>query len=225
MQKEEILLNDSDIVETKSNKVKIILSIIALTLVVASIATLLIGHFQFDWFKSNEYKIDAKINRSIYQANYFSEVKTGSIKFNFEKGHSENKKYIIDNKFVVFLTEKKDNLNTSALVLLSSTGTFDDKVQEFDHLDIFDDKQIKELETNPNGNKYPFAVFKFTDDGKIDKIKLPNNLDKYNAGTIIELIKKVIPKLSRSKKEDISNGLEITSKKVNNKRTIVQRSS
>ena len=38
----------------------------------------------------------------------------------------------------------------------------------------------------------------------------------------LDLIKKVIPKLSRNKKEDISNGLQITSKKVNNKRTIIQ---
>ena len=35
-------------------------------------------------------------------------------------------------------------------------------------------------------------------------------------------LKKVFPKLIRNKKEDISNGLEITSKKVNNKRIIVQ---
>ena len=222
MQKEEILLNDSDIVETKSNKVKIILSIIALTLVVASIATLLIGHFQFDWFKSNEYKIDAKINRSIYQANYFSEKKTVTTKFNFEGGHSEEKEYIVDNNFAVFLTDKTGNINTGSLVLLSSTATVDEQIKELAHLDMFDEEQRKELETNPDGAKYPMAVFKFLDNGEIQEINLPNNMDEYNANSLIEVIKKIIPKLTRNKKEDISNGLEITTKKVNNKRTIVQ---
>ena len=215
-------MNEPEIVETKPNKIKIVLSILVSALLVAATAILLVGHFKFDWFKSDEYKIDAHINRSVYQANYFSETKTISTKFNFHDGKTEEKEYIIDNKFVVFLTEKKDKLNTAALVILSSTATIDDKLQELAHLDIFDEKQIKELEANPNGSKYPMAVFKFTDDGKIEEIKLPNNMDEYNAESIIDLIKKVIPKLTRNKKEDISNGLEITSKKVNSKRTIIQ---
>ena len=77
MKKEEILLNEPEIVETKPNKVKIALSILASTLVVATITTLLVGHFKFDWFKSDEYKIDARINRSIYQANYFFSMGIG----------------------------------------------------------------------------------------------------------------------------------------------------
>ena len=186
-------MNEPEFVETKPNKVKIVLSILASTLVVATISTLLIGHFKFDWFKSDEYKIDAHINRSIYQANYFSEKKTINTKFTFD-GHSEEKEYIVDNDFVVFLTGKKENLNTAALVLLSATGTVDDEIHELAHLNMFDEEQVK----------------------------LPNNMDEYNAESIIELINKVIPKLTRSKKEDISNGLEITSKKVNNKRTIIQ---
>ena len=214
-------MNEPEFVETKPNKVKIVLSILASTLVVATISTLLVGHFKFDWFKSDEYKIDAHINRSIYQANYFSEKKTINTKFTFD-GHSEEKEYIVDNDFVVFLTGKKENLNTAALVLLSATGTVDDEIHELAHLNMFDEEQVKDLESNPNGAKYPMALFKFTDDGKIEEIDLPNNMDEYNAESIIELINKVIPKLTRSKKEDISNGLEITSKKVNNKRTIVQ---
>ena len=51
MQKEEILLNESEIVETKPNKLKIVLPIIASTLVIATITTLLIGHLKFNWFK------------------------------------------------------------------------------------------------------------------------------------------------------------------------------
>ena len=222
MRKEEILLNEPEIVETKSNKVKITLAILVSALLVSATAILLIGHFKFDWFKSDDYKIDANINRRVYQANYFSEKKTISTKFNFEDDHSEQKDFVIDNNFVVFLTEKKDNLNKAVLVLLSSSATVDDKVQELVHLDMSNEKQIKELEANPDGAEYPMAVFQFTDEGKIEEINLPNNMDEYNAESIIELINKIIPQLSRNKKEDMSKGIEITTKKVNNKRIIVQ---
>ena len=74
MRKEEILLKDFDLVETKPNKVKIILSILASTLVVASIATLLIGHFQFDWFKSNEYNSIAELQDKFLSAMSFDEM-------------------------------------------------------------------------------------------------------------------------------------------------------
>ena len=223
MQKEEILLNESEIVETKPNKLKIVLPIIASTLVIATITTLLIGHLKFNWFKSDEYKIDAKIQRNIYQANYFSEVKTINTKFSFKDDHIEERKYVIDNNFVVFLTDKKDNINTGALALLSATVTVNDQVKELAHLDMLDEAQRKEIEANPDGAKYPMALFTFTDDRKIQKINLPNNMDEYNAESIVELINKVIPKLTRNKKEDLSNGLEITTKKTKNKRTIVQR--
>ena len=222
MNKEEILLNEPEIVETKSNKVKITLSILASTIFISAITILLVGHLKFDWFKSDEYKIDARINRSIYQANYFSEKKTINAILNYEDGHNENKKLIVDNNFALYFMDKKDNMNTGALVLLSAIAHAEDKTQEINHLDLSNEEQRKELEANPDGTKYPMAVFKFTDDGDIKEINLPSNMDEYNAQSLIEVIKKVIPKLTRNKKEDISNGLEITTKEVNNKRTIVQ---
>ena len=67
-------------------------------------------------------------------------MKTVSINFNFEDGKSEKKEYIIDNNFVVFLTDKKDNLNTAALIILSSSASVDDKFEELAHLDIFNEQ-------------------------------------------------------------------------------------
>ena len=218
----EILLDEPEIVETKPKKFKIALTLLVSLLIAGATTILLVGHFKFDWFKSDEYEIDAKINRSLYQANYFSEVKTLYTKFSFDGGNTEEREYILDNNFVVFLTEKKDNMNTAILILLSSTATAENKIEELPHLNIFDEEKLKELEANPDGSKYPLAVFKFTDEGKIEEIKLPYNMDQYNAESIIEFINKTTPKLLRSKKEDMSKGLEITSKKVNNKRTIVQ---
>ena len=221
--KNEILINEPEVVETKtSNKVKFTMAIIATTLVLAAATTLLIGHFKFDWFKSDNYKIDANINRSVYQANYFSEKKTVATQFVFTDGHIEKKEYILDTNFVVFLTDKKENMNTASLILLSSVANVDEEVKELPHLNLFDEKVIKEIEADPDGSKYPMAVFKFDDDGKIEEIKLPNNMDEYDAQTVLELIEKVIPRLSRSRQEDMSNGLEIKTKKSKNKRIIVQ---
>ena len=41
---------------------------------------------------------------------------------------------------------------------------------------MFDENELKELEVNPDGAKYPFAVIKFSDEGKVKGIKLPNYL-------------------------------------------------
>ena len=46
-------------------------------------------------------------------------------------------------------------------------------------------------------------------------------MDKYNADSIVELIKNVIPKLTRNKAEDISNGLQIKENR-NNKITTIK---
>ena len=228
--KEEILMNENEeIIETKpSNKVKYAIAIVASTLVLAAITTLLIGHFKFDWFKSENYKLDAKISRNVFQANYFSEKKTVVTKFSFANGITQQKDYFLDSNFVVFLTdreelENKEFLNTATLILLDSKMTSEYGEKVLPHLDIFDEAQLKELEANPDGSKYPLAVFKFYEDGKIQEIKFPNNMDEYNAETIKELIEKVIPKLSRNRTEDMSNGLNINVKKTKNKRFIVQK--
>ena len=223
--KEEILLNEPEIVETKPSKVAIAISIIVSTLLVTAVTTLLVGHFKFDWFKSDNYKLDANINRSVYQANYFSEKKTINVRFSYETGDIEQKQILVDSNFAVFLTEKKDNLNTAALVVLSETATHEQKVYELTQLNLFDEGQIKQLETDPDGSKYPVAVFTFTDDGTIKDIKLPNNMDDYHAESIPQVIEKVIPKLTRNRKEDMSNGLDIKTKRSQNKRTIVQTES
>ena len=47
-------------------------------------------------------------------------------------------------------------------------------------------------------------------------------MDKYNADTIVELIKNVVPKLTRNRTEDMSNGLEIKEKKTNKVKTIIE---
>jgi hypothetical protein len=113
-------------------------------------------------------------------------------------------------------------MNTAFLVLLSATIQGDDTLKDLPHLNIFDENEIKELEANPNGAKYPIAKFRFDDDGEIEAIYLPDNIDEFHAEIILDLIEKVIIKLARNKKEDMSKGLDIRTIKSKNKRIIVQ---
>ena len=60
------------------------------------------------------------------------------------------------------------------------------------------------------------ALFSFYENGTLIDIQLPDNMDKYNFDTICEFIEKVIPKLSRNRTEDMSNGLNIKNIKIKN---------
>ena len=229
--KEEIILeenlNEKEIIEVKSsNKVKYAIAIIASTLILAAATTLLVGHFKFDWFKSDNYKIDVNISRSAYQANYFNEKKTATAKIVLENGVTVDKKYIVNSNFAVYLTDKKQvnngYLNTAILVILDSKLTSEEVNQDLAHFNIFDENQVKDFESNPKGSKYPMALFKFYEDGTLEDIQLPNNMDEYNAESMVELVEKVIPKLSRSRNEDMSKGLDVKVKRDKKKRIIVQ---
>ena len=60
-------------VPVKSNKIKYTIAIITGIVMATAVSILLVGHFKFNWFKSETYKIKANISRAAYQANYFSE--------------------------------------------------------------------------------------------------------------------------------------------------------
>ena len=68
---------------------------------------------------------------------------------------------------MVFLNERKqlekgDYLNTASIVLLKSKMTSNEEEQNLPSLDLSDAEKIKEFETNPDGSKYPMALFKST---------------------------------------------------------------
>jgi len=48
----------------KSNKIKYAIAIIIGIVITAAISVLLVGHFKFNWFKSETYKINANISRA-----------------------------------------------------------------------------------------------------------------------------------------------------------------
>ena len=227
----QILMKEPEEIEEAkdSNKIKYTTALISASIMLTLIATLLIGHFQFSWFKET-YQVNANISRKVFQANYFSEQKTVTTKFAFANGVIQENDYILNSDFVVFLENREEVnynkfINTAFILLLDSKMIYEKGEKDLPHLNIFDEVQLKELEANPYGAKYPIAVFKFDDDGIIKEIIVPKNLDEYNTETLNELIEKVVPKLSRNKKEDISNGLTIETLKNRNTKTIIQKES
>ena len=230
MSKEEVLNNDyveNEVIQPKNTKkIKIAIALVASLTIIASV-TLLIGYFKFNWFKSEIYNIDAKISRNAYQANYFSETKTINTRIGFTSGITQDNEQKIYTNFMVMQKDRKelknnDFLNTATLVILDTKLENKNELKEINSFNIYNEENIKEFESNPDGAKYPMAVFSFYENGTIADILLPNNMDNYNAQTIIELIESVVPKLTRNRTEDISNGLEINTLKRNKKKVFVE---
>ena len=230
MQKQEILNDDfieNEVVQPKSHKKIKIAIAIATSLAIVATTTLLVGYFKFDWFKSEIYNVDAKISRNLYSANYYSQTKSIKTRTGFNSGISEEKEYFIYTNFMVMDTERKeldnnDFLNTATLVILDTRVNMDNQYKEVNSFNIFEQSTIDEFKANPDGSKYPMAIFSYYENGTIAAIQLPNNMDSYNAKSIIQLIDDIIPKLARNRKEDISNGLNIETKKNKSKRTLVE---
>ena len=230
MSKEEVLNNDyveNEVIQPKNTKkIKIAIALVASLTIIASV-TLLVGYFKFNWFKSEIYNIDAKISRNAYQANYFSETKTINTRIGFTSGITQDNEQKIYTNFMVMQKDRKelknnDFLNTATLVILDTKLENKNELKEINSFNIYNEENIKEFESNPDGAKYPMAVFSFYENGTIADILLPNNMDNYNAQTIIELIESVVPKLTRNRTEDIGNGLEINTLKRNKKKVFVE---
>lgn len=230
MSKEEVLNNDyveNEVIQPKNTKkIKIAIALVASLTIIAS-AILLVGYFKFNWFKSEIYNIDAKISRNAFQANYFSETKTINTRIGFTSGITQDNEQKIYTNFMVMQKDRKelknnDFLNTATLVILDTKLENKNELKEINSFNIYNEENIKEFESNPDGAKYPMAVFSFYENGTIADILLPNNMDNYNAQTIIELIESVVPRLTRNRTEDISNGLEINTLKRNKKKVLVE---
>ena len=222
------------------SKKKKIIFIIAITFSALVIITVifLIGCLKFGWFKKSEdadndnYDLDVKIKSTINQVDYFTETKKIKSKVVYTSGEYEKQEQIIDTNFSVFLTDKIDKfnsennetikMNNGTLVILDSKVKFGENETKLSSFDIFDEEQIKEFELNPSGATHPMAKFSYFENGTIIVINLPEDMDQYNAQAMIELINNVVPKLSRSKKEDKKRGIYAVAKKTRNGNTITE---
>ena len=142
-----VSLKESDILPPKkSHKLIIAISITtALALIAATV--LLIGHFKFNWFQGEIYKIDANISRNVYQANYFSETKTAKTKYSFTSGETEEKENNEDNKDMPLEEEElKDD------IIINNPLRKTKKVKEDKKESNKKQKEKKEDESNEEDN-------------------------------------------------------------------------
>ena len=218
-----VSLKESDILPPKKSHKLIIAISITTVLALIAATVLLVGHFKFNWFQGEIYKIDANISRNVYQANYFSETKTAKTKYSFTSGETEEKENVINTNFIVLLHEKTP-VENKGYIVTASLVVLDAKLdgEELSSFDIFNEAKIKEFEEHPDGAKYPMAKFSFYDDGEIIDIKVPNTMDRYNAESVEALVESVIPKLTRNRTEDEDNGLDIQTRTVKKKKTYTE---
>ena len=204
---------------SKKSKICKIAALIIAGIAIITTTVLLVAHFKYGIFGS---KISEaiEINREVNSLEFFSETRNLKTKMTYASGHTASTEQEIDTDFVVLLKEKKEIkekstfYNTGYIVVLGSKAKSNGEEAQLDSFNIFDEKIIKEFESNPNGSKYPIAQFSFYEDGTLIKIDLPKDIDSYNAEKLISLIKDVIPKLSINK-EDEENGIEIKTKTKN----------
>ena len=211
--------HDEITLSSKKSKICKIAALIIACIAIITTTVLLVAHFKYGLFGS---KISEaiEINREANSLEFFSETRNLKTKMTYASGQTASTEQEIDTDFVVLLKEKKEIkekstfYNTGYIVVLGSKAKSNGEEAQLDSFNIFDEKIIKEFESNPNGSKYPIAQFSFYEDGTLIKIDLPKDIDSYNAEKLISLIKDVIPKLSINK-EDEENGIEIKTKTKN----------
>jgi len=202
----------------KSKICKIIVLIVSLVVIITTVS-LLVAHFKYGLFssKSETYQV-ADIKREENSMEYFSETRKLKTKLTFATGEAADIEQEIDTDFVVMLKEKKENINSGYLVILDSKAKSKGEEAQLDSFNFLDEKIVENFESNLEASKVPIAEFSFDKNGTLIKINLPKNIDLYNAEKIIDLIKDVIPKLTRNKTEDEGNGIEIRTRSKNNKK-------
>ena len=166
-----VSLEDKEILPVKKNtKIKIIIAIISTVLILVVITIFLIGHFKFNWFKSEVYKLDANIRREVNQASYFTEKKKINTKIELTKDTYEGLNIEVKTNFMVYIKDRikikeNDYLNKAYLTILKSTMITKDEKYDLPSFNITDENQVKDFESNPNGSKYPIVFFSFYENG------------------------------------------------------------
>ena len=230
--------NSSDIVQSfnvempntqpppqKSNKTKYIIIglIVFLSLAIITTVVLLVAHYKYGLFEKEIYQV-TNIKRELYTEEYYTETKTIKSKLSYSSGELDERVQTIEKQFVVTVTDKEelpDNviLNTATLIVLKSNIELEGKQAPLNSFNISDKKVVEEFEKNPNGEKYPVAIFRFYENGTIKEINLPKEMDKENAESIIDLIDNIMPKLIRNRTEDKEKGIEINTRSDRKKKT------
>jgi hypothetical protein len=177
---------------------------------------IIIGHFQFDWFKKEQELVIAS-NRKINYVSRYIENKEAINIYDFE-GFNETQKVqniSIITDFIVALNKKEridkrfdfsniDYLYEAFLLIINITQLNENGTLFLGGINIYDEsKSMKELirmnnKIFPNSsNSYenqiniPFSKFHFYENGTLGPIFLPLGINEFYKSAIIDLIEKV----------------------------------
>ena len=219
--------NQEIIMASKKAKICRLIVFISLLIVIITAVVLLVCHFKYGLFDSEIYQV-AEIKREENSIEYFTETKTIKSKMTYANAESFDIEQEINTDFIIVLKDKKEIQNDSSekiyinygyLIILDAKEKALGEVADLDSFNIFDKEIVKQFEDNPDEPKYPIAQFAFYENGTLININLPNGTVTYNAEKMLDLIKDVIPKLTRNKTEDENNGIEIKTRDSNKKKS------
>lgn len=121
--------------------------------------------------------------------------------------------------------ENKEILYYYILFILDVKIEINNELKDFISFNIKNETILNKFKSKPDSSKYPIAKFSFYENGTIDKIKLPNIMNNYNAYTIIELINNTIPKLPINRSDGMINFIYIDNIDYINKKTLIEKQS
>ena len=217
-------IKETDTIKDLQNKKKLINIIIlssSIFLIILICIILLIGYFFFGWFQKKEKPIiQMKKNEKLVMR--YLEVKNATSYYDIEGLKEEEKRK--DDSIItdlIFGINKKtktsyfgeiDYLYEAFLLIINMTKINETNYENLGGLNIYEESQsIDELieesndlfyeninTNNTNISNIPFCKFYFYENGTIKDIHFPNNTNDFYKSAIIDLIEKIIPKLSSS---------------------------
>ena len=226
--------------ENKKNKSKkkkiLIISSLSLAVLFIICLVLMIGHFQYDWFK-NKKELVIIMDRKVNSVSRYLENKNAINYYEFEgiNKTQEIQNYSIISDFIVTFNKKEridkrfdfsdiDYLYEAFLLIINITQLNGNESYFLGGINIYDESKTipKLIEKNneifsnvsnssENIFNIPFSKFYFYENGTLGQIYFPVGVNEFYKSALMDLIEKVTPKLSKSlynKQEENKRRLE-----------------
>ena len=160
------------------------------------IIAILFGYFNFQ--KAQDNIILSPFHQN--QVLSFNEIKNISIEILSKNGKEIINQTITTDFLVTINLKKKLNyfgvinyLYNATLIIVNKS--YDEKINQGLYLD--EENKIKQIMTHPEDYSQSICKFSFYENGSLAEIYLTNDMDFYNATSMVDLIENIIPKISR----------------------------
>ena len=188
---EKLLPKEHDEINDKATENKCLMYFIIL------IIAILFGYFKFQ--KAQDNIILSPFHQN--QVLSFNEIKNISIEILSKNGKEIINQTITTDFFVTINLKKKLNyfgvinyLYNATLIIVNKS--YDEKINQELYLD--EENKIKQIMTHPEDYSQSICKFSFYENGSLAEIYLTNDMDFYNATSMVDLIENIIPKISRN---------------------------